>query len=285
MADFPAMPLWTDAYLADTMHLSDAEHGRYLKLLMHMWRAPGCRFPADRAWLERKTRRTPEQFDSEIQPLLDEFFQCDGNWWTQKKLLKVWQQVQATRQKQADRAKSRWEKENRASRGNATKTKTKTLDSESLPNGRDNSQPSELETSTVPSTKPKTRRKHEYPEAFQQFWLAYPKRSTDTKAGAFKAWDKARKAGTDVEALYAGAQLYAAYAGQTGCETAHVQTWINREGWTASYSPSRGNGHARPDTGRRQSAIQMFHARHSGARPDSDGAHPPVAEDEPPGRG
>ena len=29
MARFPSLPLFVDAYLADTGHLTDAEHGRY----------------------------------------------------------------------------------------------------------------------------------------------------------------------------------------------------------------------------------------------------------------
>lgn len=105
------MPLWTDAYLADTRHLSDAEHGRYLLLLIDMWRAPNCRFPNDRQWLMRRFKRAAEDFDREIQPLLTEFCQCDGNWWTQKKLLKVWKQSQKYHTQQRDRAKSRWDKE------------------------------------------------------------------------------------------------------------------------------------------------------------------------------
>lgn len=47
MADYAALPLFTDAYMADCSHLSDAEHGRYLLLLMLMWRSPGCRVALD----------------------------------------------------------------------------------------------------------------------------------------------------------------------------------------------------------------------------------------------
>ncbi len=38
MSKAPSMPLFTDAYLGDTMHLSMEEHGAYLKLLIIHWR-------------------------------------------------------------------------------------------------------------------------------------------------------------------------------------------------------------------------------------------------------
>lgn len=47
MADYPALPLFTDAYLGDTQHLTLEEHGAYLKLLMIAWRSPRCAVPAD----------------------------------------------------------------------------------------------------------------------------------------------------------------------------------------------------------------------------------------------
>jgi uncharacterized protein YdaU (DUF1376 family) len=124
MADFPALPLWTDAYLADCDHLTDAEHGRYVLMLMHMWRAPKRRFPNDDVWLARKFRRSLEAVQTELRPLIREFFQTDGNWLFHKRLEREFQRLSAMSTKQSDRAKSRWNKEKDACRGNATTTTT-----------------------------------------------------------------------------------------------------------------------------------------------------------------
>ena len=53
MAQFPVLPLWTDAYLGDTTHLTTIEHGAYMLLLMVSWRSPDCRLPDDDAMLAR----------------------------------------------------------------------------------------------------------------------------------------------------------------------------------------------------------------------------------------
>ncbi|KAF0118908.1 MAG: hypothetical protein FD149_396 [Rhodospirillaceae bacterium] len=67
MAQFQVLQLWTDAYLYDTRHLTQAQHGCYLLLLMTAWRTPDCSLPdndnllaryvgADmRTWLKQKS--------------------------------------------------------------------------------------------------------------------------------------------------------------------------------------------------------------------------------------
>jgi uncharacterized protein YdaU (DUF1376 family) len=47
LAEFPALPIFTDAYLGDTRHLTAAQHGAYLLLLMTAWRTPDCALPDD----------------------------------------------------------------------------------------------------------------------------------------------------------------------------------------------------------------------------------------------
>lgn len=101
MAEFPALPLWTDALVADTNHLGDDEFGRYMRLLILIWRSPECRIPNDKAWVEK--RLTPA-----VWPIIEEFCQRDGNWITQKRLLREWQYVKKMSQKNSEAAKSRW---------------------------------------------------------------------------------------------------------------------------------------------------------------------------------
>ena len=53
MAEYPAFPLFTDAYLGDTTHLTTLEHGAYMLLLMTAWRSPTADLPDDDKMLAR----------------------------------------------------------------------------------------------------------------------------------------------------------------------------------------------------------------------------------------
>jgi uncharacterized protein YdaU (DUF1376 family) len=53
MAEFPAMPLWTDALIGDTYTLTPAEFGAYMRLLIFAWRTRDCALPSNDAELGR----------------------------------------------------------------------------------------------------------------------------------------------------------------------------------------------------------------------------------------
>ena len=119
MAEFSSLPLFTDAWLADTSHLSRAERGLYMDLLVLIWRSPECRVPNDLDWVGRRLRCSPEE-QTMLQTIVSEFCSSTGNWLTQKRLRKEFEYVRETKRKQSDRAKSRWNKEKDISHGNAT---------------------------------------------------------------------------------------------------------------------------------------------------------------------
>lgn len=106
MAEFPAMPLWTDAYLSDTGHLSTVEHGAYLLLLLTMWRAGG-ELPDDDIKLSRYTKMTMAKW-LKIKPSIMEFFIRANGVLSQKRLQKEFQFVKKNRQKQSQNAKAKW---------------------------------------------------------------------------------------------------------------------------------------------------------------------------------
>lgn len=84
MTTTPGMMLWTDAYMADTSHLTTTEHGAYLLILMAMWRAGGS-LANDDVRLARIAKLTLDKW-RRIAPTIREFFTIDGEAVTQKRL-------------------------------------------------------------------------------------------------------------------------------------------------------------------------------------------------------
>jgi uncharacterized protein YdaU (DUF1376 family) len=88
MATLPAMPLWTDSFIADTTHLNAAETGAYMMLLICMWRSGGYIDNNDKK-LARFARCSPSQWQR-IKPTIMEFLVEDAVGLTQKRLLTLY---------------------------------------------------------------------------------------------------------------------------------------------------------------------------------------------------
>ena len=110
MAEFPSLPLWTDAYLGDTGHLTTIEHGAYLLLLITMWRSKECRLADNDVLLARYARLTAGQW-RRIRVILEPFFKVKDGWWTQGRLTDEWEAVRQLSHRQSNRAKGRWLKD------------------------------------------------------------------------------------------------------------------------------------------------------------------------------
>jgi uncharacterized protein YdaU (DUF1376 family) len=100
MADFPALPLWTDAYIADTVHLTNEEHGIYLRLLMFAWRSPDCSLPDDDKRLALMVGISPAKWEK-IKPVVMEFWKRSSGKWIQKRLRAERDFVERSRQQKA----------------------------------------------------------------------------------------------------------------------------------------------------------------------------------------
>lgn len=100
MAEFPAFPLFTDAYLGDTTHLSTIEHGAYLLLLMVAWRSQDGALPNDDRLLTRYTKLTRAQW-LRMKPIIMPFFDVEGGLLIQQRLRDERDMVRQKRESQA----------------------------------------------------------------------------------------------------------------------------------------------------------------------------------------
>ena len=97
MSQAPFMPVFVDAYLADTGHLSTEEHGAYVLLLMAMWRRGGT-VPDDDRNNARITGMSRHKWIHVKKRLLP-FLTVEGDTFTQKRLKKEWGYVSGLRTK------------------------------------------------------------------------------------------------------------------------------------------------------------------------------------------
>jgi uncharacterized protein YdaU (DUF1376 family) len=121
MAEFPALPLWTDAWVADTHHLTHAQRGAFMDLLILMWRTPGCSVPDDDAWIMAHLPMLEADFYRDLKPLINDLCQRNATGRIcQKRLTREFAYVTAHREKQRVRANKRWANEKARCQGNAT---------------------------------------------------------------------------------------------------------------------------------------------------------------------
>lgn len=95
MSKAPAMPMFWDAYLADTTHLTTEEHGAYLLLLAAMWRRNGSVPDSDKD-NARIIGVTPAKWRGVKARLLETIpgFRVGNGGITQEKLQKTWENTQ-----------------------------------------------------------------------------------------------------------------------------------------------------------------------------------------------
>lgn len=117
MAEFPALPLFTDAYLADTLDLTTQEHGIYLVMLMIAWRRRDCSLPDDMAWLKRSLQSCcaglhGRTFNAVVPKLLNRFWvrkeSETGPKWCQNRLEKELKYLRNRSETNSKAAQQRW---------------------------------------------------------------------------------------------------------------------------------------------------------------------------------
>jgi uncharacterized protein YdaU (DUF1376 family) len=110
MAEFPILPLKTDALIADTTHMSTLEFGAYLKLLIAAWRNGG-KLPNNAGQLAVIAGVTLVQWQSIKDVVLRPMTR--SRWYiSQKRLSATLLEVREKRRKNAVAAQARWRNAN-----------------------------------------------------------------------------------------------------------------------------------------------------------------------------
>lgn len=230
----PYMPLFVADYLADTAHLTAAEHGAYLMLVMNYWQR-GKPLPADDRKLARIARMSDAEWQDSRDTLAEFFVEADGLWSHKRIEAEI-----AIADEKTAKAKRAARASVDARQASAQQTlNERSTDAELLGEVRlGKEEPTPETKSSTPNVRSIGKpMRPERDETFERFWKAYPHRgdASDPKAPARDKFDRAVKGGCDPEAIIAAAGRYAEIerkAGRAGTDkVAQAVTWLNQRRW------------------------------------------------------
>lgn len=248
MAEYPALPLFVDAYLADTLHLTNQEHGAYLRLLMLAWRSPDCGIPDDDAWICRSLGIHGNAWAKMRESVMAFWVKKNGRFF-QKRLRIERDFVEEKSKKNRGAARKRWDDFVRKPLNDKDSRDADALRTQSKRNAPTlTPTPTPIRDTNVSLPPTPQNDQIDIQVMFEDFWSRYPNRKA--KGEARKAYEKARKRESH-ENIIAGLGRFIAANPWRGelryCK--HPATWLNADGWADEYSsPSAaGTGATTPE--------------------------------------
>lgn len=220
MAEYPALPFFTDAYLSDTRHLTTLQHGAYILLLMTAWRSPDCKLPNDDKYLARIVGMDKRTWANNREAVMSFWKQDNEQKFYQGRLLDERNYVERVRNKNSAAGKASALK--RLNRGSTSVQ----------PNFNETSTPTPTPTPT-PKNNPLTP-KGDF-AALWNIWNPY-EMVKGNKSKAEKKYQEALKLTTH-EVLVAQGKAYCAQCHRLKTKTQHVATWLHQRGWETEYQP------------------------------------------------
>jgi uncharacterized protein YdaU (DUF1376 family) len=242
--------------MADTRHLTAAQHGAYLLLLMTAWRMPDCKLPDDDRFLCRCASMDIRTWKLNRDIIMAFWKQDDEQKWYQGRLEDERKYVDDMRSKNA-------------AAGRASALKRKNRHSTTVPTKPQRE--SNPHTHTLPTPIPikESVKKHssareiDYSPEFEVIWKLYPP-NEGSKFKAFEAYQKSLKTGVEHGRIESGVRAYADSVCRERTEkryVAHAATWLNQRRWESDYSASQPSAQ-QPTKSKWVSAAEEYIAAH-----------------------
>jgi uncharacterized protein YdaU (DUF1376 family) len=211
MAALPYMPLFVADFKADTAHLTLAQKGAYLELIMNYWQTgKALNNKDDRLAGILGMKKSSFQNQKEI---LQEFFRIEGDFWFHGRI-----------EAELEKVHSKSTKASYAASQGARKRA-----SERLANAERN--PSHTDTDTDTDTK-----KDIVQISFERFWDSFPRKQGKAKAKI--AFEKAIK-NTEADSIIEAASKYGKDLNRVDEYTAMPATWLTGERWNDAPLPQK----------------------------------------------
>jgi uncharacterized protein YdaU (DUF1376 family) len=246
------MPIFWGDYLADTGHLTAAEHGAYMLLIGRYWTS-GVPLPDDDAQLRRTSRMTLAEW-KRARPTLAAFFELRDGRWRHKRIdselaraaLRYAQRAEGARIANAKRGAPR-------AHGDALADRTP-----------DAGAPLLARTSQLQPESPDGDAAPDSGSLFDRFWAAYPHRGehSDPKKPAREKFARIVRGGLDAETVIRAAARYAATVRARDPEkVAQAITWLNQARWEQYSASSAPAAEAASATGPLEQEVARWRAR------------------------
>lgn len=100
------MPIYWADYLADTTHLSQAQHGAYLLLIAHYWIKQGLK--NNRQYIYSIAQARDAESKRVVESVLEEFFELNGDFFVQKRIEKEIERSSEKYERRKAAADKRW---------------------------------------------------------------------------------------------------------------------------------------------------------------------------------
>lgn len=219
VAEFPAMPLWTDALIGDTYQLTPAEFGAYMRLMIVQWRSKDCSLPNDDVFLGRAIG-DPKNWHRIKKSVLSFFTLGDDGRYRQMRVVD-------------ERNYTARQAEKSAAGGRAKALKSRHVKpAKSTPIVCLNDAPLSLPT----PTKKRQRKPVAEPPEFIDFWNSVPRRHG--RYEAVVAYNKAIELGADPSKVNAAAKRWRLAEEKT--EEKYIAlpaTWLNKRRFEDYHAP------------------------------------------------